>query len=171
MNTNLMAALSLAVIVAFFSVLVGFVRLLTQTLTRTGDNLVNALAVTTTIRQNCDSIVGGVLTLNKNLNAAAAGLTTVVGSANQRAASLSPVPMQRSARPEPDNGPRPAARWVARNPAESKPSERPTRSLRAPGPSWPLGEPTRSVALREPRAIGAVRREFRVRGGSGGEKA
>lgn len=161
MNTNLMAVLSLVVIVALFVVLVGFVQHLTQTLTRTGNNLVSALAVTTTIRQNCENIVDGVLRLNKNLNAAAAGLTTVVSSATQRAASLSASPEPTLAPSGTDHEPRHLADWTPRSPAAPSPSSSPTRTLR---------EPTPTRTLREPSPPREVRREFRVRGGASQEE-
>lgn len=158
MNSNLMAVLSLVVIIGLFAVLIGFVNYLTQTLTRTGNNLVSALAVTTSIRQDCESIVQGVLALNRNLNAAAAGLVTVAGSAKQRAASLSRVQEPSPTPSEPQDDLRPQARWATRTPPDAALPNGSTRTLREPSPQ------------REVSAIGASRREFRVRAEVGSEQ-
>jgi|GEM_PF-4122884 len=88
MNTDLLAVSSLAVVIALIGVLVGFVRHLTRLLRRTGDTLAAAVPVVTTIRQDCESVIAGVLTLNQNLNVAAGGLTGAVGAAQRRATSV-----------------------------------------------------------------------------------
>ena len=182
MNTNLMATLSLVVIIALFAVLVGFVQYLTRTLARTGNNLASSLAVTTTIRQNCENIVDSVLALNSNLNAAAAGLTTVVGSAKQRATSLSSAPVTTLAPPGPDQESRPLTRWAPRSPSAPRHSSSPTRTLREPTPAptrpllepsavRPLRDPTSTRTLQERSGNGDVRRELRLRGEADREQA
>jgi len=158
MNTNLMAVLSIVVVIAFLAVLVGFVQHLTQTLTRTGRNLVSALTVTTAIRQNCERIIDGVVGLNKNLNTAAAGLTGLVSSAKQRADSLSTVSRTTIPPPLADHEPRHLAPSMPGTPTAPAPSASPTRPLREPSP-------TRT--FRQPSPTREVRREFHVRGATG----
>lgn len=160
MNDNLMAVLSLAVIVAFLAVLIGFVQHLTQTLTRTGKNLVTALSVTTSIRQNSESIVDGVLGLNKNLQAAAAGLTGLVGSAQQRAASLSARRPTTSGAPVVDHEPRHLAHSASGVSSATGSTTSPTRPLRDPS----------AKTSGQPSPAREIRREFHVRGAAGQEE-
>ncbi|KRA27233.1 MULTISPECIES: hypothetical protein [unclassified Nocardioides] len=155
MNTNLTSALSLIVVVALLAVLVGFVRHLTGVLNRTGKNLVDALAVTTTIRQDCEQIVGGVLALNVNLNAAAAGLNAVTSSAQRRAASRTTELRPITHPPTP-----------AQPPATVRTTVSAIRDIRAPKSkieSTP--EPARVWTIREPTPNGDAPRGLHVRDG------
>lgn len=162
MNSNLMAGLTIVVVIALFAVLIGFVRYLTLTLENTGGNLVEALSVTTTIRQDCENIVSGVLALNKNLHAAAAGLGAVVNAAQQAARASRPAVVPVATPREPASDSRPSARWAARDANGSTPDAGAPRRLREPVAA--ATSPTSAAAVAGMKAIGASRREFRIRG-------
>lgn len=85
MNVNLMAAISLVVIISLFVVLVGYLRKLTRLLVRTGSNLEATLSITTDIRGHCEQISPGVDAMNTNLYGVAAGLSMVGDAAEERA--------------------------------------------------------------------------------------
>lgn len=92
MNLDLMAAISLIVIISLFAVLIRFINNLTRTLRNTGTNLHEALRVTTEIRMHCERVETGITAMNTNLYGVAAGLSNVGNAAESRAAQMSSAP-------------------------------------------------------------------------------
>lgn len=146
-----MAVLSLGVAASLLVVLIVFVRHMAASLRRTGQTLLAGVDIATTVRKDCEQLVGGILALNRNLVAAAAALTTVADSAHRRATKPPP------------------ARTPAVAPARSAP---PIRDIREPSAektfervgSWTIRDPSAPVhsaddadswAIREPRPSGA----------------
>lgn len=85
MNTNLMAVLSLAVILALVAVLLYFVGAVTRRLEHTGTILRSGKVIAGNIRKDCESIIQGVVALNNNLGVAAGGLGAAAQAANAAA--------------------------------------------------------------------------------------
>lgn len=148
MNTNLMAVLTLAVILAFVGVLLAFVQHITRTLQHTGTILVSGKAIAGNIRRDCESIVSGVLALNKNLGIAAGGLTTVAETATRAATRAQQAAASQAAAAR-------AAEAAAREAAAREAAAREAAARQAAAPAAPAAPAPAAPAAAAPAAPAA----------------